>query len=126
MKHLATTMLTLVGIIHLLPLSGILGAERLSTLYGIEFQDPNVLILMRHRAALFGILGTFFMVAAFRPAWQLWALATAFLSTGSFMLLAWSTGGYNPELHRVFVVDLVALGLIVIGFIARISKSAVP
>lgn len=112
-------MLILVGIIHLLPLSGVLGAERLFTLYGIGFQDPNILILMRHRAVLFGIFGVYLVIAAFRPTWQFWAFGTAFLSTGSFMLLAWSTGGYNPELHRVFLVDLVALGMIFIGLLTR-------
>lgn len=120
MKHLITVMLILIGIIHLLPLSGVLGAERLSTLYGIGFQDPNILILMRHRAVLFGIFGYFFIVAAFRPVWHLWAFATAFVSLASFILLTLTAGELNPELHRVFVADLGALGLIFIGLMARL------
>ena len=120
MKHLPLIMLSLVGIIHLFPLSGVLGAEKLSTLYGIGFQDPNLLILMRHRAVLFGIFGVFLMIAAFRPAWHLWAFFSAFVSVVSFILLAWSAGEFNQELHRVFVADLVALGMIVIGLVARL------
>ncbi|MBU6152985.1 MAG: hypothetical protein KGP28_01675 [Bdellovibrionales bacterium] len=119
MKHLTTIILILVGIIHLLPLSGVFGAERLSALYGIEFQDPNILILMRHRAVLFGIFGVFLMTAAFRPAWHLWAFTSAFVSVVSFMLLALSAGEFNQELHRVFMADLVALGMIFIGLLAR-------
>lgn len=113
-------MLILVGIIHLLPLSGVLGAERLSTLYGIGFQDPNVLILMRHRAVLFGIFGVFLIIAAFRPTWHLWAFASAFVSVVSFILLALAAGELNPELHRVFVADLISLGMIFIGLMARL------
>jgi uncharacterized membrane protein len=119
MKHLPLIMLSLVGTIHLFPLSGVLGAEKLSILYGIGFQDPNLLILMRHRAVLFGIFGVFLMIAAFRPAWHLWAFVSAFVSVVSFILLAWSTGDFNQELHRVLVADLVALGLIFIGVMAR-------
>lgn len=122
----AKLILVFVGIIHLLPLSGVLGAERLSTLYGIGFQDPNILILMRHRAVLFGIFGVFLMIAAFRPAWHLWAFASAFVSVVSFILLALSAGELNPELHRVFVVDIIALGFIVIGLTARILALRKP
>ena len=61
-------MLIIVGIIHLLPLMGVSRSEKLSTLYGLFFSDPNLLILMRHRAVLFGMLGVFFIFTAFKPA----------------------------------------------------------
>jgi hypothetical protein len=52
-------MLTVVGIIHQLPLTGVLSVSRLQVLYGVTITDPNLEILMRHRAVLFGILGAF-------------------------------------------------------------------
>lgn len=70
MRHVASAMLFIVGVIHLLPLSGVLGAERLGLLYGLQFHEPNLAILMRHRAVLFGLLGAFFIAAAFQPSWQ--------------------------------------------------------
>ena len=39
--------LILAGILHLLPLAGVLGPDRLATMYGITVDEPNVLILMR-------------------------------------------------------------------------------
>ena len=60
-------MLVVVGIIHLLPLSGVLGAERLAALYGLPFAESYPAILMRHRAVLFGLLGLFFIFATSLP-----------------------------------------------------------
>lgn len=59
MRHLVSTMLVVVAVIHLLPLSGWFGPERLTALYGLPFDEPNLAILMRHRAVLFGLLGVF-------------------------------------------------------------------
>ncbi len=118
MRHLITAMLVVVGIIHLLPLSGVLGSERLAVLYGISFDEPNLAILMRHRAVLFGLLGAFLLVAAFRPLLQLIAFIAALGSVLSFLWLAWSVGNYNAEVARVFTADLVALGCLVVGLAA--------
>ena len=115
MRYLVSASLILVGIIHLLPLSGLLGAERLAALYGLDFSEPNLSILMRHRAVLFGLLGAFLVFAAFRPALQPLAFIAAFVSVLSFLLLAWSSGGYNPQLGRVVMADIVALAALVIG-----------
>jgi hypothetical protein len=120
MKYLVSISLLLVGIIHLLPLSGVLSAERLFSLYGIVFDEPNLEILMRHRAVLFGLLGGFLMLAAFKPAFQLAGLVAGFVSVVSFLYLAFSVGGYNEHIARVFLADIVALALLVVGFIGHL------
>ena len=61
MEKVVTGLLILVGIIHLLPVSGVLGVERLAVLYGITLEEPNLEILMRHRSVLFGLLGLFLL-----------------------------------------------------------------
>ncbi len=108
-------MLIVVGIIHLLPLSGVLGAERLTALYGVAFAEPNLLVLMRHRAVLFGLLGVLLLLAAARPALQPYALASGFVSVASFVWLAWSAGGVNAALGRVVTVDLFAIACLVVA-----------
>ena len=118
MRHLISAMLVIVGVIHLLPLSGVLGGPRLAALYGIAVDGPDLAILMRHRAVLFGLLGAFLVCAAFRPAWQPAALLSGFISVVSFLWLAWATGGYNAQVARVVTADLVALVCLVVAVVA--------
>jgi hypothetical protein len=118
MRYLVSAMLVVVATIHLLPLSGALGGERLAALYGLPFDEPNLQILMRHRAVLFGLLGAFLLYAAFQPALQLLAFVAAFASVVSFLWLAWSVGGYSAQMGRVFTADLVALACLLVGSIA--------
>lgn len=119
MKYLIAAMLGVVGIIHLLPLGGVLGSERLASLYGFQVNDPNLEILMRHRAVLFGVLGGFMVFAAFKPAYQTIAFLGGFISVLSFLWLAWSVGRYNEHVARVFVADVAALACLVVGSVAH-------
>ncbi len=114
-RHVVSATLLITGVIHLLPLSGVLGAEQLARLYGMPFGEPNLQILMRHRAVLFGLLGAFLIAAAFMPTLQTAAFIAGFASVVSFLWLAWSVGGYNAQISRVVVADLVALVCLVIG-----------
>ena len=108
MEKVVTGLLVLVGIIHLLPVSGVLGAERLAALYGISLGEPNIEILMRHRAILFGLLGLFLVYAAFRPSLQTLAIVAGLVSVVSFIAIAWSVGGCNESVRKVVIADIVA------------------
>jgi hypothetical protein len=122
MQALVSAMLVVVAIIHLLPLLGVLGAPQLALFYGLDFSDPNLAILMRHRAVLFGLMGAFFLYAAFKPALQPIAFAAGFVSIVSFLVLAWMTGDYNPQIARICAGDLVALVALVVAVIARMWR----
>ena len=117
-KYLLAAALIIVGIIHVIPITGVAGGARLNSLYGVSIDNPDLSILMRHRAVLFGLLGTFLIYAAFRPSLQLLALIGAAVSVVSFLLLAVATGGYNDELRRVFIADVVSAVFLAIGFAA--------
>ena len=119
MQYLVSASLILAGIIHLLPLPGLLGADKLAALYGLDLSEPSLSILRRHRAVLFGLLGSFLVYAAFKPSLQPLAFVAAFVSVVSFLLLAWSSGGYNTQVGRVVTADLVALVVLVIGAAVR-------
>lgn len=112
---LISLMLLIAGIIHFLPLAGVLGAERLAALYGLDFSDPNLAILMRHRAVLFGLLGVLLIYAAFRPSQQPVAFVAGLISASAFLGLAWATGGYNSLVARIVAADVIALVCLAIG-----------
>lgn len=116
--YFISVMLLIVAVIHLLPLAGVLGASRLASLYGLPFDDPNFVILMRHRAVLLGLLGAFLVCAALRPALQPMAFVAGNVSVLSFLYLTKSVGGYNTQIRRVFVADIVAGVCLVAGIFA--------
>ena len=125
LKYLVPASLIVVGVIHLIPLSGALSVGRLNVLYGTNISDPDLSILMRHRAVLFGLLGIFCIYAAIKPSLQFSALIAGTISVVSFLCLASMTGGYNDELRRVFVADIFAAAFLAIGFAGYfINKSS--
>lgn len=115
MQTIITLLFVVAAIIHFLPFIGVLGAGQLTKLYGLPFDEPNLVILMRNRAVLFGLIGAFMAYAAFYPLLQSLALISGLVSFGSFVLLAWSRGAINQRLKRVVVMDIV--GLICLGII---------
>jgi predicted phage tail protein len=92
--------------------------SRLQSLYGVTIDDPNLEILMRHRAVLFGILGAFLIYAAFRPGLQLAALIAGAVSVISFLVIAGMVGSYNTGIARVVTADIVAIVCLLIGAFA--------
>ena len=100
MRRVIQGALIVAGLIHFLPVTGVIGAERLTRMYAMPFTDPNLLILMRHRAVMLGLLGGFVLYGAFRPAMQVPAIALGAVSLASIVGLAWSTGGYNQALSQ--------------------------
>ena len=120
MRHIVPAVLLLVALFHLLPLAGVLGAAKLSSLYGIPVQDPNLEILMRHRAVLFGLLAAFLAYAAFHRPLHGLALVAAGVSVVSFLALAVMVGGYNAALSTVVKADIVALLLLVVAAVVHL------
>lgn len=115
MRSLVSLMFIVAGVIHLLPVSGALGSEQLGRLYGVSLSDPNLVILMRHRAVLFALLGLLLVIAAFRRSLRPAALIAGLVSAISFLWIAWSVGGYNAQLSRVFAADVVALASLLVA-----------
>jgi len=120
MRHVVSLMLVLVAVIHLTPLTGVLGPDRLAALYGLGFDEPNLSLLMRHRAVLFGMVGTLLLLSVVMPALRGAAFLVGFASLVSFLLLAWAGGPYNDSVARVVTVDVAALAFLCIGLGAHV------
>lgn len=121
-EQVITGLMLVVAAIHLAPISGFFGADRLASLYGIEITNGTLEILLRHRAVLFGILGTFFAYAAFTPAVQPIAFAAAFASLASFFFLAFSVGQPSESIRKIVIGDVVASLCLVGGMILYVIK----
>jgi len=119
MLFVVPAVLLIVALIHALPLVGVMGAAKLTQLYGVDVQDPTLEILLRHRAVLFGLLAAFLAYAAFRPELHRLALIAGFISVASFLVLARLASAYNPELSTVVRADWLALVLLAAGAVAH-------
>lgn len=111
--------IAVVAIIHLIPVSGVLGAEQLHALYGIPMDDPNLAILMQHRAVLFGLLGVYLLYSLLRPQHQWPAMVAAAVSVLSFLLIALSASAYNEAIARVVNADWIALACLALAAILK-------
>jgi hypothetical protein len=121
MRQVAAVMLLLVALVHLPPLVGVLGTARLEALYGLPISGPDLAILMRHRAVLFGLLGAFQLWAVFRPALRTLAFVAGIVSLAAFLALVYTTPGYNAALARLATIDAVALVFAAVGLGAHLA-----
>jgi hypothetical protein len=106
----------LVGLLNAFPVVGVLGPAQLASLYGLTIADPDLLLLMRHRAVLFGLLGALLVAAAFRKQLRTLATVAGVVSMASFCILALPLDPHGESLRRVFWADVVALPLLILAW----------
>jgi hypothetical protein len=92
------------GLVNGLPVVGVAGAGWLGRLYGVLIADPDLLVLMRHRALLLGLLGAALVAAVFAAALRLPAMIAGLVSMLAFAGLA--TGPSGPKVRTTAVVDV--------------------
>ncbi|MDO9234761.1 MAG: phosphopantetheine adenylyltransferase [Aquabacterium sp.] len=120
MMYVSVVALLVAGLIHLLPVSGVMGAAALTRLYGVDLLDTNVSILLQHRALLFGLLALWMFGAIAVLSLRLIVLAVALFSTTSFIAVALWVGGYNSAIARVVAADAIAAMLLAAGLFAEL------
>ncbi|WP_420467625.1 phosphopantetheine adenylyltransferase [Panacagrimonas sp.] len=108
-----------VGIVHLVPMIGVLSAAYLHRLYGVSANsDATTVLLLRHRAVLFGLLGVLLCLAAFRPHWHFGGALVGLASMLSFVGLAAGPTPHAPPIRRVVQIDIGLSGLLLISLAA--------
>ncbi len=115
MHRLVSVILVAVGLLHLYPAVGMFGPDRLQALYDIGATDADTLLLLRHRAVLFAMLGSAMIAGAFVSRWRWPALVAGLVSTLSFLLLAFPLNDNSAAVTRVFWSDVVASAALVFG-----------
>jgi hypothetical protein len=117
MNKIFLVLLFIVGLINFLPVVGVLSAAKLSQAYSIDLASNDLIILMRHRALLFGLVGGFVFYSLFMPQFQPAAMLIAAISMIGYLVIMWTVGDYNDSIFKVAIVDMVgivALGLAVL------------
>lgn len=109
MKQLWTLLVLVAAAINMAPVLGAFLPDRMSALYGVNLEDPNLQILMRHRAVLFGVVGGLLLAAVFHPPLRAVGYWVGFSSMLSFVLIAWQVGAYGAAIQRVILADVVGL-----------------
>ena len=115
--------LFIAGVINMLPSILVFLPEKLSKSYGIEIPNTDFELLLRHRAVLFGIVGGLMIYSSISKNYYSISLISGLISMVSFILLYFLIGGINEELGKVMKIDLVAITILLVGFLLYKFKS---
>lgn len=125
MQTLVTGLLIGVALINLAPIVGALSGAQLQRLYGFPFEGDSLLILMRHRAILLGIVGGLLVASAAQRQWLTLAAPAALVSMVSFIGIVWLQGGANAALERILWMDVLGTGMLIAAIVLdRVSRGA--
>ncbi len=105
------------SVVKLAPVVGLLLPDRIPDAYGISVSDPNLLILLRHRAALFAVVGGLLAAAAFRAHLRPLATLAGLFSMLSFVAVVWLDGPANAQLTRYAGIDATAALAVLAGYL---------
>ena len=111
--------LVIVGLINFVPVMGAFSTQKLENSYSISLVSNDLIILMKHRALLFGILGGFILYSAFFPSFQTVAMIMAGVSMVGFALLVYSVGGYNASIFKVLIADIIGIVFLAIAAVLK-------
>ena len=113
MNKTASIILLIVGIINLLPVIVFFDAAKTVKLYGLPIDGESLIILMRHRGVLLGLVGAALIAAAIKPEFRVFAIAAALISKLTFIFLTFTASNYTPEVRQVALIDVGAIVLLI-------------
>ena len=112
LDKVASIILFIVGIINLLPLIVFFDSTKAVRLYGVPIDGESLIILMRHRGVLLGLVGLTLIFAAFKPEFRIFAVTLAIISKLAFIFLVFTTSNYTAEVRQVALIDVGAIVLL--------------
>ena len=110
-----------VGLINLAPVLGVLSAAKLEQAYAVSLLSEDLILLMRHRALLFGLLGGFVLCSVLKPQWQWPAMVMAGISMLGFVVIDGLVGPTNESIQMIVLIDWVGIALLVLAVILKIK-----
>ncbi len=112
LDKIASIILFIVGIINLLPVIVFFDPTKTAKLYGVPIDGESLIILMRHRGILLGLVGSLLIFAAFKPEFRTFAIAVALISKLTFIFLTFTATNYTAEVRQVALIDVGAVVLL--------------
>ena len=120
---IASIILFIVGIINILPIIVFFDPAKTVKLCGVPIEGESLIILMRHRGVLLGLVGSILIYAAFKSEFRLFAITLALISKLAFIFLTFTASNYTNEVRQVAFIDVGAifllLAVLVIHFYAE-------
>lgn len=112
------------GLIHALPLVGLLGRAMLEQAYGVKLGEGHDLtILMQHRALLFGLLAAACFAASVMPHWRWPAGVAALISMLGFVLIA-ASQVHGAAVAKVMWIDIGAALVLIVGLLLHFKLNS--
>ena len=124
MNMAVAILLFVVGVINFLPVIGVLSAAKISQAYSIELPSNDLIILMRHRALLFGVVGGFILYSVFVPSYQFAAMLMAAITMTGYLYFVWAVGGYNNSIFKVAMVDVLGIVCLALAVVLKYVGSS--
>ena len=118
MTVLPIVALACVAAAHLLPSLGMFGSSLFRRIYGSAAMSPETELLLRHRAAMFGVLTVMSIAAIFVESWRTPTLLFALGSITALIVLWLISGVRGREVKRVALVDILLVPIVVAGLVA--------
>jgi hypothetical protein len=120
---IAAVILFIVGAINLLPMIVFFDATKTAKLYGLPIEGESLVILMRHRAVLLGLVGFALIAAALKPEFRILAIAMALISKLAFIFLTFTHSNYSAEIRQVAFIDGGAIVLLIAASIIHFWRT---
>jgi len=123
MEIIFRTILFIVGTINISPAMLTFLPSKISKSYGIEILNVNYELLLRHRAAMFGLIGGLLVYAAISRKLYKVSIFVGLFSMLSFIILYFIIGReINAELRKIMIIDIAAVAILLVGFILYLTS----
>ena len=109
--------LVLIGLLHTLPAISGLSANKLAALYKIDTNDRVLLVLLHHRAVLFGLLAAACYYSAFTQQYGLEVSIAAFIAMLSFVGIAAGVAHQSPAIKKIAIADAIGALVLTLGWV---------
>lgn len=114
-RKIAIALLVVIGVLTASPIVTAFNPNGITALYSVALENDAVLLLVRHRQILLGLLGATLVCGAFFGSLRMMAIAINVLSKSAFLVFSLTTPTLTPGLQRIVYFDVVAIALLVMS-----------